>query len=706
MFLRGHGYCRSLAIGSSLAAGQPRFPSAILKASTTQVIRFSTQKWLTPRQLIHPRRSHTAAVVGTDGQYPADPIPTISPAEPEIPKTLPRFRKPRFTFGQAQHDLRVESRDQWNGETHADQVAALLRSNSELTREEKGSYSAVYGKNQQDKRLVNQLLKDKGQLSYDWRIPLLQLEQHYRSQGGHRAALSSVEGKGLVRKVEYQDLIRTVFSNPKRHKIARLAREVPRPTEWSEATFSQYVTDVAGSQVSQIKIPRILKPQRRGWSNNADVVKIFEDIFYDAAMKKFVSVEACNTALQFYYKYGLISKARTLYDQMDTLKMRIATKTFNILLRGAASNKDLHNFTFLLHNMLKRGFFPDEETWLSLLIAVNSREVRAVLRQKMEEKTILENPHTRRAVAALMIPNEVDFHVGNGRDPNTFLDHMDARYGTAWLTTGAGNFFLSEISKLRPVTDSLKLLERMKERGFIADEVTLNTLLHKGMPSRSRMDIMEALHFCDSHFRLRPGSMGYQTLFLQAWNDQLLNFARVIWRSACIDGCVTFKMRQLVFRRLIGHEPKKSSRQFDDIDLQNRNMSNLFRLIAGDFVVGVGQPQTTELAELGRALWVSKTTSKATSIKRARLRLNIDALIAGTCRLKVPLPALLQQALELDQKWLADRAYKTNNPQKLIQDGIQVEVDRDEMKLLQARKMQKAMTLPQATEPLNKPEDT
>ena len=679
----------------SFVAGRFTFPSAILFTTVRQAIVFSPQRWLATRQWIHHRRTLTAALADQEAQGSTGPITATLPAESETSKAFSGFCKPRLSpVDQAQQDLGVKSRERRDREKHADQVAALLRSNLKVTREKNGSSPTVYGRNQQDKRLVNQLLKDKGQLSHDWRIPLLLLEQHYRSQNADAAAAPSA--------VTSEALIRPVYYKPDRQQIANLARDVSRPAVWSEETLFQFILDVAKTQDSQAKIPRVLKPQEKGWSNVADAVRIYEDIFYDAAMKKYLSAEACNMALQFFYKHGLISKARNLFQHMDSLKMQIRAETSNILLRGAASNKDLHNFTFLLHNTLKRGFSPNDETWLNLLLVVSSKEVRAVIRQKMEERRILENSYTKRDVAALMVPNEVDFHLGSGRDPHTFFCHMDSRYGTAWLTTGAGNSFLNEISKLRPVSDSLNLLQRMKQRGFVADEVTLNTLLHKYIPSRSRTDIVEILDFCDYHFRLRPGNSAYQTLLLQAWNGRLLNFARVIWRSACIDGCVTFKMRQLVFRSLLGHGAGKSlrSNQADATYVRMRRPSDLFNDVAGDFVVGLGD---TQAFELGKAPWTSRNNPKATSVKMAKLLLDSDMLVAGTCHLKIRLPDLLRQASELDQQWLANKVYQTNDPQKLIQGGIQVEVDRSEIRLGKAGKIRKIL---QTSESPNELDDT
>ena len=44
--------------------------------------------------------------------------------------------------------------------------------------------------------LVNQLLKDKGPTSYDWRIPLHELEKHYKRQGD-----SDLRPKEMIRNV-------------------------------------------------------------------------------------------------------------------------------------------------------------------------------------------------------------------------------------------------------------------------------------------------------------------------------------------------------------------------------------------------------------------------------------------------------------------------------------------------------------------------
>ena len=129
-----------------------------------------------------------------------------------------------------------------------------------------------------------------------------------------------------------------------------------------------------------------------------------------------------------------------------------------------------------------------------------------------------------------------------------------------------------------------------------------------------------------------------------------------------------------MFQSLLDHHLRElpSSDKADSRD--NRGRGQLFRKLAGPYVVGVRRPQTAELAELGRALWVSEFDSKKSSVKRARLQVQSDLRIAKSCRLNVPLHELLRQALDLDQKWRAEGFWKNEDRQRRLQDGIQVEV--------------------------------
>ena len=632
MSLKSHGNLRPWAIKAILTASQPRNLPVTLNASTTQAFLYRQLGKSTVLQWIHCQCLHSTVVLDHGDIQQADPTPVIQCA-------------------QAHH-------------SQTDQLTALLRSKLGSFPKEENGRGLVFGKHQADKQLVNQRLKDKGPLSYDWRIPLFQLEQ---------AAASSTEIQDLKSENSTGYRIRRTHHGPYQHR-ARLAREVPRPAVWSEAKLYYYVAMIADSQRAQRDIPRSHKKVYLGGSSNkADIVKIYEELFYDDTIKKFLSSEACNVALRFFHMHGMISKARALFTRMESLQLNIPSDTFNLILRSAALDKDLHNFTYLLQRMLQRGFRPDDATWVSLLIAVNSKEVRAVIARKMDERNVILGPGSRKAVAELMISNEVDIHLGSGHNPITFVDRMDTRYGPQWVTTRAGNSLLHEMGK-REYGNGLALLEQLRQRSFAPDEVTMNTLMRLCLQRSLYHDAIEVLKFFDCHMKMGPGDKVYDTLLSLAWNNRLLNWARVVWRSACIDGHVNFQTRNRVFQSLLDHDLRELPSSDKAGSRDNQGRGQIFRKLAGSFVVGVRRPQTAELAELGRALWLSEFDSKKSSVKRARLQVQSDLRIAKSCRLKIPLHELLRKALDLDQKWKAEGFWKNEDRQQRLQDGIRVEV--------------------------------
>ena len=643
MFLRSHEHLRPLAV----------------KAVLAQAFLYRPVGKSTLDQWIHRQHLHSSVILDDGDVQQADLTPIIQCAEAHNSQPPSTFRDdPIENITKI-----VFSKEQRNGKPYTDQVAALPRPKSGRDPKDENERVPVFGKHQADKQLINQLLKDKGHLSYDWRIPLLQLEQ---------AAVSSMDNQYSKSDIGTEYRIRRITHGPSQYS-ARLAREIPRPAVWSEATLHYYVAKIADSQKTQRHNPRFRPGILDGSSNKADIAKIFEELFYDDTVKKFLSSGACNAALRFFYMHGMISKARALFSRMESLQLDIPSATFNVILRGAASNRDLHNFTYLLQRMLQRGFRPDDETWVSLLIAVNSKEVRAIVAHKMQKRNIILSPGSRKAVAGILIPNEVDHHLGSGHDPETFVDHMDIHYGTQWLSTRAGNSLLHEMGK-RECKNGLGLLEQIKQRGFVPDEVTMNILLRLCLQRSLYYDAIEVLKFFDCHFKMGPGDKVYDTLLNLAWNKRLLNWARVVWRSACIDGHVSFSTRNRVFQSLLDHNLQELPSSDKADSRNNQGRGQIFRKLAGYFVIGVKRPQTAEFAELGRALWVSDFDSKRSSVKRARLHVQSDLRTAKSCRLKVPLHELLRQALELDLKWSAEGFWKNEDRQRRLQDGIQVEV--------------------------------
>ena len=558
----------------------------------------------------------------------------------------------------AQHDLGVEPSETWKRERYTDQIAHFLPFSQEL--------QPYRGKHKKDKVFVNKLLKDKGPRSYDWRIALSDLVNYYApkpmntSEDNDTLGLTprSVQAAGsptryLCGSDGNEIPVRSVAPLSRNRRSFILARNVPLPIVWSEANLAAYVEALAESQNTQNRVPIQDKPKLRGWTNIGDIVTAFDTIFYGSASQKLLSIEACNTALRFFYGHGMIDKARSLYIRMEDLKMRIPTDTFNIMLRGSAWQSDLHNFTFLLSNMTRRGFKPDEVTWTLFLQVNESGKLREMIVRKMSEMKMLDKVSVRRNVASHIIYYEIASHLGRGYDHNSFLDHMNNKYGNGWLSTISGNKLLDEVAKRRSIAASLDLLYEMKYAGFQPDDVSMNTLLRRCLSHRELHLTFQTLNIFRHFYKFYPGPLAYETMFLQAWRSRLPNVCTVIWRAACAYGAVSFNLRRLVFKSLIAYrQAMESPRTCRGTFGQYTN----FQQLAGRCVV----PPYVSEAEL-----VNQANSDPRRLdmdwKVAHILVDQSHHQSGSGRLESDLAALLRRALETDRTWIANGVYNKEN---------------------------------------------
>lgn len=350
--------------------------------------------------------------------------------------------------------------------------------------------------------------------------------------------------------------------------------------------------------------------------------------------------------------------------------MHIPTETFNILLRGSASQRDLHNFTFLLNNMTRRGFKPNEKTWALFLQVIDSSTVRAVIVRKMAEMNMLDKIGVRRDVAAHMVHYEIVKYLDGGHDYHSFLDHMNSKYGIGWLSTSAGNRLLNEVAKRKSAAESMSLLYEMKQAGFIPDDISMNTLLRHCLPSRRHELAIEILDIFKYHYGLHPGPEAYETLFLQAWRSRLLNLSRVIWRSACIYGAVSHKTEDRVFRSLLPYTPAPDKPD-DAVECSTSIRYAKFKKYAGRFVIGMDRLGG---AKLNGTVDTLELDHRRRTIKWAQVLLESNLRVARTCRLKSDLPQLLRQALTMDKIWAAEGLYEEDDWLEKFPHGIAVDV--------------------------------
>ena len=587
---------------------------------------------------------------------------------------------------EVQYRSRAQRGEVAENEQNADQVASNLPVQPTVEAKHEQLQIPIFSKHKSDKLFVNKLLKDKGLYSHNWRIAFNELQKHYTPENfdSSKSADTLGDARNLIQSagshIQYlggsnviQSSARDVISVSRNPRTFKLAHKVPPPTEWSEASLSSYIEALAESQRVKADVTWAEKPQVKGWTNVEDVVAAFDNVFYGSKSQKFLSVEACNTALRFFYDHSMMTKARSLFIRMEDLKMPIPTETFNILLRGSASQRDLHNFTFLLKNMARRGFKPNEKTWTLFLQVIDNSKVRAVIVRKMAEMNMLDKIGVRRVVAAQMVHYEIANYLADGHDHHGFLRHMYSKYGLGWLSTDAGNRLLNEVAKRKSVRESLNLLYEMKEAGFMPNDISINTLLRHCLPLRLHGLAIEILEAFEYHYRLYPRHQAHETLFLQAWRSRLLNFSAVIWKSASIYNAVSDKMRNLVFQSLLSYTPAldESIESSEVAEPSNLSLNARFKKVAGMSAVGVDGPRGAKIYQAMNAL---NLIPRKRALKWAQVLLESNLRISRTCELKKDLPQLLRQALAMDTTWAAEGLHKQDDWRKMLLHAIVVEV--------------------------------
>ncbi len=406
------------------------------------------------------------------------------------------------------------------------------------------------------------LIKERFPWSQDWHEPFELLKRYYKAEGEEQVECRPPAGG---------------FKPP---KISRQipVDQIPEPLEWSIVTFEKYVKDLDTSTLN-----RLVQRQIYGFgkSHVTAVATIFEKLFQSADMKGFLSARACNTALAFFYKHGMVSKARALYTRMESLHMQIEPETFDLVLRGSAANKDLYSYTYHLQRMIERKVNLTPKTWSSLLMAVDSSDARAAIVQSMRDRKLLDRFSTMKDVVNLTIRDEVGTHIDRCNGMSTFFQDMDTRYSKGWLTISGASKILDEVGMRRSAQEAFELLKEIRQRVPTLNDVALNTLLTYCCESRAHQLAIDVVDYFEDKEGINPGQKVYEVLFRQAWRSRLYNFSRVIWRTACMDAAVTFPMQKLVMESLIFQTP-------DGPDCQPRSRADIWKTAAGKVIVGIG----------------------------------------------------------------------------------------------------------------------
>ena len=386
--------------------------------------------------------------------------------------------------------------------------------------------------------LKNIVAQNTGSWSYDWRLAFLELKQHYEADGTAITKPLPVT-YNLPRKASGYRQVR--------------AQDIPRPKIWSTFTFTAHVKKLAQSKVSRLMHRHLYRNQ----TTHTDAVHTaIMRLFEDESLRPYLSTEAFNIALSFCYKHSNISNARKLFNVMDDTHVTISAETFNIMLRGAATRKDLHNFTYLLRVMTGRGLTPDGNTWIALLMVIKDKRTKLLVIRYMREAGMLKDAAMLQPVVDQIIDIELSSHIASDQDLDSFVLLMDSRYGRDWLSVKSGNQMCYILGENGLVSQALEVLQVMVDRGCQPDNVTLHIFLGYCRRLRQPQRAIEFLRLFKSQYNVSAIQDEYDSLFMLAWRSKLVNCCRVIWRMACLESAVTYRMQELVLRSLLCNTPE------------------------------------------------------------------------------------------------------------------------------------------------------
>ncbi|KAL9118159.1 MAG: hypothetical protein Q9187_005299 [Circinaria calcarea] len=523
-------------------------------------------------------------------------------------------------------------------------------------------------KHEEDKAAANSKLKDKGIWSYDWRIPLQALEKCSQCLGSGAevpaASLPSIRRFILGEKPQYRQV---------------QVKDIPRPQVWSASTFTAYVEHLTQSATSR-HMNRYLYAE--GQSHVTIVESTLKMLFTHSSLRGHLTIRSFNEALVFFYKHNMISSVRMFFTLMEKLHMDTSAETFNIMLRGASSRKDLHNFTFLLRTMITKGIRPTADTWIALIVAVHSKAAKLCIVRSMRERGFMDRRRIVKSVLSHLLPPEIVSYVESGRNIPTLFQDLDRKYEPGWLSVSAGNQMCQKLGENGLMPEALEVLDLMVDRGCLPDKVTLMIFLGHCRRQRDMGGAKQILDWFHSMYGLNLKEDVLDILFTLAWRSCYYNCCRVIWRVACVHGAVSYRMQQLVMRSLIRNTPE-----------QPQTRAQHWMKSIGKVVIGINLRTTHDADDLGMGLEIMKKLvdrvesgiQRAASLRLAKLMLVQDLEAAKQFDLNGVFTGLLDKALDLDRKWGLGNIHSAKSTLWKVQNAIKVDVIRKGKNPLQSR---------------------
>lgn len=483
------------------------------------------------------------------------------------------------------------------------------------------------------KEFRNQMLKDKGSWSHDWREALSDLEKNWTPNTSNTPSRTEVVEPSV------------------RIPIPRNIRadKIKRPAQWTKSSFHKFVVQLAHSTVDRLVARQLYSDDITHSDAVADVI---ERVFAKPFTKYLITVDAGNVALGFLFKGTKFARGRDLFSRLQELQRNIHPSTYNIMLEGAADQKDLFTFTALLKMMISHGVRPDLHSWLHLAQAVRKDEVRMTIINRLIHKTATQEPAMFREAAAFILPQVASKHLASGKDPQSLIEVLDRSFRSEWLSSTACQQIIEEIGIRYSTPQALIILKYLSDRGYQSTQGMLLLLLRQCSWTRAHKLAIEILRLFRTEYAVPPSKQIYDVLFEQAWRARLYNCCRVLWIHACAMGQLSFNMQEKVRQSLYIERSQKFTSQA---------RARFWEETAGKAITDCNRFHS------GEDLWKLMSTWKPAQesfkdrdqfLRAARSILENDQSAFKHYSITNPLDELLEEALATDRRWAVGRALK------------------------------------------------
>ena len=211
--------------------------------------------------------------------------------------------------------------------------------------------------------------------------------------------------------------------------------------------------------------------------------------------------------------------------------------------------------------------------------------------------------------------------------------------------------------------------------------MTMNTIQHHCIPNRGLDTALDTVQRFRKRHSILPGTIACEALFAIAWRKRFYNSSKVIWKYACLEGLVTYKMKRYVSKSLLRNPQCEPS---------NHALirGNMWRTAAGKLVVGVNvdtksKPQSSQpITQHPSSLLDAAPTGELDAPllfdyeeqRRRILRGNFaeDLALAHCFHINSSLDDLLRKAMAMDRQWALEDIPPQNGFQWILQHSISI----------------------------------